>query len=85
MIRRNRKKRRNEGYMFPAPLAGLVVVLSVLALAYVWMEARCQALGREIQALEREQMALEKQRMNARLKPKPMCNAPVQLDVAIAY
>ena len=68
MIRRNRKKRRNHGFMFPTPLAGVMVALSVLALAYVWLEARCQALGREIQAFERERAVLEKRRANEEYK-----------------
>jgi len=60
MIRRNRKKRRNDGFIFPAPFSGTVVMLLILGLTYVWLECRCQFLGREIAELERQQAALEK-------------------------
>jgi len=63
MARRNRKKgrRRQDGFIFPAPFAGIVVVVSSLALAYVWLGCRCESLGRELKALEQQQAELKKQ------------------------
>jgi hypothetical protein len=53
VTRRNRKKRRNDGFMLHAtPMVGILTLLVVLALGYVWLACRCQALGRDIQKLE---------------------------------
>ena len=54
MARKNRKKTRADGFVFPAPFAGVLVLISTLALAYVWLCGRCETLGEELQALERK-------------------------------
>ncbi len=54
MARRNRKRRRMNSFVFPAPFAGLMILVSVLALGYVWLGCRCDSLGREIKNLEKE-------------------------------
>ena len=69
MARRNRKKRRRQdGFVFPAPFAGLVVLISSLALVYVWLGCRCEALGRELRALEEVQSEARKQQANEAFK-----------------
>ena len=69
MARRNRKKRRRQdGFVFPAPFAGLVVLISSLALVYVWLGCRCEALGRELRALEDKQSEIRKQYANEAFK-----------------
>jgi hypothetical protein len=60
MMRQNRKKSRNEGFIFPGPFAGAMLLLLILGLAYVWVECRRQVLGQEIASLEGERAALEK-------------------------
>lgn len=57
-----------EGFIFPVPFAGVVVLLSTLGLGYVWLGCRCEALGRELKALEIEKAALDKKHMNERLR-----------------
>jgi len=41
-----------DGFIFPAPFAGAVTLISVLALGYVWLSCVQESLGREIKALE---------------------------------
>ena len=53
MARRNRKRKKANTVICPAPLAGIVVVAVSLGLGYVWLGSRCEAVGRDIQALER--------------------------------
>lgn len=57
MARKNKKKNIN-GFIFPTPFAGVVGLISTLALAYVWLGCRCESLGREIKALERNRSVL---------------------------
>ena len=64
MARRNRKKTKVHGFIFPVPIAGLLVLLSILGLAYVWLGYRCEALGRELKELETERAALRKKYLN---------------------
>jgi hypothetical protein len=59
MRRRNRKK-QVDGFVFPVPFAGLLVIIATLALTYVWMGCRCESLGKEIKALEQEREVLQK-------------------------
>lgn len=56
--RRNRKKKAN-GFLFPAPFAGMLVLAATLAIVYVWLGCRCDALGRELKALERQQRDIQ--------------------------
>ena len=82
MARRNRKKRRLNAYVMPARFAGLVVLFSALALASVWMDCRCEAVGEAIQKLEGERVGLENRLFNeecrwARVK------SPVSIERAL--
>lgn len=51
MMRRNRKKKQ-AGFIFPAPLALVLAVVAGVSIAYVCMQSRTEALGREIKQLE---------------------------------
>ena len=62
---RNRKKRNVNGFIFPVPFAGAVVMASGLALGYVWLGCQCEQLGREIKTLEAEHGDLQKRYMNS--------------------
>ncbi len=55
----NRKKRRDES-LFPSPLAGLLILAALLALSYLWLCGRCDAISREIQALEEQYTELRR-------------------------
>ena len=68
MARRNRKRTKVNGFIFPVPFAGLLVLLSILGLAYVWVGCRCEALGRELKALEFRRDALVKKYLNEEYK-----------------
>lgn len=65
--RRNRKK-RVDGFIFPAPFAGILVFVSVAALSYLWLCSRCEALGREIKTLEQQQEKLANKFLNEEYK-----------------
>jgi len=83
MARKNRKKRTMDGFMFPAPFAGVVVVIATLALAYVWLCGRCETLGREIKALELRNFALGKMYMKEEYKWTRL-KAPENLERILA-
>lgn len=59
MAGKNRKKRA-AGFVFPMPVAGLLMVLVVMLLLYVWLDARVQALGARIKTLEQQQTEIQK-------------------------
>ena len=67
MRRRNRKKNL-YAHVLPVPLAGLVVGLVTLALAYLYLECRCQTLGRELAALEQHRDTLIEDRAHEQFK-----------------
>ena len=59
MAGKNRKK-RTAGFVFPLPVAGILMVLVVMLLLYVWLDARVQALGMRIKILEQQQAEIQK-------------------------
>lgn len=70
MARRNTRKKRKQkqrvnGFIFPVPFAGIVVVASALALGYVWLGCQCEALGDEIRLIESEGVELAKKHQMA--------------------
>jgi hypothetical protein len=64
MARRNRKKKVN-GFIFPVPFAAMVVLVSALALTYVWLGCQCESVGEEIKTLETRGRELHKEYLNA--------------------
>jgi len=56
MPRRNKKKLNR--FIFPVPFIGIVLVISIFALGYVWMKSQCDFLGNELKNLEVEKKAL---------------------------
>ena len=59
-MKKMKNRKRVDGFVFPVPFAGALIVIATLALAYVWMGCRCEALGREIKGLENEKGILYK-------------------------
>jgi len=63
MRKKNRKKNRKGGFLFPVPLAGIIALVCGLGLAYVWLGCGCESLGRELKDLEGQRaVALKKYR-----------------------
>jgi hypothetical protein len=81
MGRRNRKKRL-DSFMLPLPLAGAVVLLVATALAYVWLDCRCETLGREIRTFEKEQELLKRKCLNEEYKWMRL-KSPVEIEKAL--
>ncbi len=67
MARKN-KKRKGNGVAFPAPFAVVLVMSCVLSLLYLFLGARCIAVGEEIKILEKQHEELNKIRMNEEYK-----------------
>ena len=63
MRKRNKKKKDIHGFIVPAPFAGVIIILSSLAVGYLWLDSRCQTLGKELKALD-----MESQELNKKLK-----------------
>jgi hypothetical protein len=63
MKRKNRKKTVN-GFAYPAPFAGAVVVAVLTALAYVWLGYCTESLGHDLKVQEHQQEDLRKRYTN---------------------
>jgi hypothetical protein len=68
MARSKNRKRNETRLVFPAPLAGILALVSALALTYLWLNSRCDAIGMRIKALEREKEALHRKVVNEECK-----------------
>jgi hypothetical protein len=83
MTRSNRKKIKVNGFTFPVPFAGLVVVIAALAMGYVWLGVRCEALGKDLKKIELEKAELNKRCLNEEYNWTRM-KSPQNLDKALA-
>jgi hypothetical protein len=66
--KQNRKKQQQSGFVFPLPLAALLMLAAVLALSYLWLCGRCEALGKRIKQLETVRTEVQRQRYNEEYK-----------------
>jgi hypothetical protein len=87
MARKNTRKKRKKqqqmnGYIFPVPFAGIVVVASALALGYVWLGCQCEALGDEIKAIEARGVELNKKFLTAEYR-WVRTKSPQSLEIAL--
>ncbi len=87
MARKNTRKKRKKqqqmnGYIFPVPFAGIVVVASALALGYVWLGCQCEALGDEIKTIEARGLDLNKKMMTAEYR-WVRTKSPRSLEIAL--
>jgi hypothetical protein len=64
MARRNRKRQTVDGFLLPTPVTTVVVVVSTLALSYIWLGCQGETVGKSIKAQEAEQMILKQQLSN---------------------
>lgn len=82
-MKKKKNRKRVDGFVFPVPFAGALIVIATLALAYVWMGCRCEALGREIKGLEREKAILDKRCLNEEYRWTQM-KSPRNLERVLA-
>ena len=71
-----------DGFIFPAPFAGIVSLIAMLGLGYVWLGCRCEDVGREIKKLEIAREALNKKYLNEEYRWTRM-KSPRNLEEAL--
>ena len=54
-MRKKNRKKKSGGIAFPAPFAMVIAIASVLSICYLFLGARCMAIGEEIKVLEAQQ------------------------------
>lgn len=65
---RNRPRKGGGGPIFPAPLAIVLILVTSLSLAYLWLHNRYVTLGQEIKKKERGLEELKRQVVNEEFK-----------------
>lgn len=70
MLKRRKQNRRKDpkSIVFPAPLAGILTLVVVVALSYLWFCDRCEAMGRQIKTLEGQKAELHRRVLNEEFK-----------------
>ena len=63
-MQRKNKRKPSGGYLIPMPFAVMLVVISGLALFYLWLCERCDAVGQDLKALEGRRISLQKSYLN---------------------
>ncbi|HBA83517.1 MAG TPA: hypothetical protein DCZ95_05415 [Verrucomicrobia bacterium] len=72
MGRKKNRKKESRGFSFPAPFAAMLAVATVVALSYLWLFSRCEALGARIKGLEEKKTELHKRVLNEEYKLSSM-------------
>jgi hypothetical protein len=83
MRRRNRKRKKHNTYLIRVPIAGIIVVGVTVMLGYVWLNQRCDSLGRELKSLENKHESLKRVRQQELFKWTHL-KAPERLQAALA-
>ncbi len=81
-MRKNKKKRQVNAFVFSVPYAGVVVLITTLALVYVWLGCRCESLGARIVSLEGAKRAVDDQYYNEKCRWARM-KSPVNIERAL--
>jgi len=80
---KNRKKKpASPGFIFPTPLASILVLVALLCLSYLWLCGRTEALGMQIKRLENEKAKVERRIANEEYKWSIMIS-PQHLQAAL--
>ncbi len=66
--RKENKKRKNDGFIFPVPFASILFLVGLLALAYLWVCGQSEALGKRIKILEVQKTEIRERRYNEECK-----------------
>jgi hypothetical protein len=68
MARNKFRKKQVRGRVFPAPLAGVLLMAATMSLSYLWLRGRCESLGTQIKELEGQRTELRKRVANEEFK-----------------
>lgn len=81
MARKNRK-RRAQANVLPVPFIGVLSILGLLGIGYLWMETLCSSLSQQIRRLEEDHKRLvaERQREESRWA---VMKAPQEIERAL--
>lgn len=81
--RKKKKMKKNQVQVpFPVMLANILVMVAVLGLSYMWLCARCDALGKEIKSLEDKLVKSQKRLVNEQDRWSGL-TSPANLELAI--
>jgi hypothetical protein len=83
IARKNKKKKKLDGFMVPVPFAAAVVIVSIVALGHVWLGCMCDCLRKEIKTLEVKKDAMEKRLHTEEYKWMRM-KSPANIENALA-
>jgi len=81
--KRKKKMKKNEVKVpFPMMLSIVLVVVAVLGLSYMWIDARCNSLGRGIKKQE-QALAMARKRLVSEQDRWSNLTSPINLERAI--
>jgi hypothetical protein len=83
MARRKKNRKKMDGFVFPTPIAGLIVIGAIFGIAYLWLGSCAEALGGQIKELESEHAKLQKRFQNEQYKWTRL-KAPRNIEESLA-
>ncbi len=83
MARRKKNRKKIDGFVFPTPVAGLIILGAIVGIAYLWLGSCAEALGGQIKELEVEQAKLQKRFQNEQYKWTRL-KAPRNIEESLA-
>jgi len=83
MARRKKNRKKLDGFVFPTPVASLIIIAAIVGVAYLWLCSTAEALGSQIKALENERTTLREQFSNEQLRWTRL-KSPRSIEAALA-
>ena len=83
MARRKRNRKKLDGFVFPTPVASVIIIAAILGVAYLWLCSTAEALGGQIKAAENDQVTLREQFQNEQLRWTRL-KSPRSIEAALA-
>ena len=68
MARRKKNRKKLNVFVFPTPVASVIIIAAITGVSYLWLCSTVEALGSRIKALESERVALREQFQNEQLR-----------------
>lgn len=83
MARRRKNRKKVDGFVFPTPIAGLIILGAIVGIGYLWLGSCAEALGGQIKELEIENVKLQKRFQSEKYKWTRL-KAPRNIEESLA-
>ncbi len=83
MARRKKNRKKLNGFVFPTPVASLIIASAIVGVAYLWLSSTAEVLGGQIRDQESVRRGLHEQFQNEQYRWTRL-KSPRSIEAALA-